>query len=161
MRCSWVVPPVGLLHLASAFEWAAACTYMPNASWRRAGVATARGGVSPGVSPTRRARQSRVIFRRKIMGTPLPGARGGAPLSGFGCGFCSCISANQGRRCGQEQARGGGGGGTAKATVAREETSSSSQCNLCSEKLKLLLKLEQSVGLNVCKQISSIRSEKF
>jgi hypothetical protein len=23
------------------------------------------------------------------MGTPLAGARGGAPLSGFGCGFCS------------------------------------------------------------------------
>ena len=33
--------------LASAFEWAAACTYMPNASWRRAGGSNCKGrGIS-------------------------------------------------------------------------------------------------------------------
>ena len=36
----WVVA------LAVAVELAAACTYMPNASWRRRGVATASRGVS-------------------------------------------------------------------------------------------------------------------
>jgi hypothetical protein len=74
------------------------------------GVATARGGVSPTLATERsgveRANEVRAAQAQcGSLGTPLAGARGGAPLSGFGCGFCSCISANQGRRCGQEQAR--------------------------------------------------------
>jgi len=38
---------LGLLHWPLPLNWAAACTYMPNASWRRRGVATASRGVSP------------------------------------------------------------------------------------------------------------------
>src|ERR1039458_1796118 len=89
--CTWPLPLNGQRHVHT-------CRTPPG---EERGVATARGGVSP----TRRARESSDFYEGKIMGTPLAGARGGAPLSRFGCGFCSCISANQGRRCGQEQAR--------------------------------------------------------
>ena len=45
------------------------------------------------------------------MGTPLAGARGGAPLSGFGCGFCSCISEIRDGVAGRNRPAEVGGGG--------------------------------------------------
>src|ERR1700678_3686431 len=64
-----------------------ACTYMPNASWRRRGVATARGGGSPTLE-TKRSESGKGVAKRRAaqaqrgsLGTPLAGARGGAPLS--------------------------------------------------------------------------------
>src|ERR1700743_1481777 len=70
-----------------------ACTYMPNASWRRRGVATARGGGSPTLE-TKRSESGKGVAQRRAaqaqrgsLGTPLAGARGGAPLSSFGVCF--------------------------------------------------------------------------
>src|SRR5580658_7900003 len=94
-------------------------TYMPNATWRRRGVATARGGGSPTLETERSgsgkggAQRRAAQAKRGRLGKPLAGARGGAPLSCTCCCFCDdpagCICRPghrrfQGRRCGQEQA---------------------------------------------------------
>src|SRR6202453_3067289 len=99
-----------LLMVFSPWPWpllfmpCVACTYMPNASWRRRGVATARGGGSPTLE-TKRSESGKGAAQRRAaqaqrgsLGIPLAGARGGAPLSGF-C-RCSWFLGNQGRRCG-------------------------------------------------------------
>src|SRR5581483_4301039 len=100
---------LGLLHWPLPLNRAAACTYMPDASWRRRGVASARGGGSL-ILGTKRSGSGRDGAKRRAaqaqrgsLGKPLAGARGGAPLRSF-CG-CSCFSEHQGRRCVQEQAR--------------------------------------------------------
>src|SRR5665213_196335 len=62
--------------LAVAVNGQVAGTYMPNASWRRAGVARRNGeGYLPPVG-----REKRVIFRRKIMRDIPCAARGAEPL---------------------------------------------------------------------------------
>jgi hypothetical protein len=59
---------------------------MPNASWRRRGVATARGGGSPTLATERSgsgkggAKRRAAQAKRGSLGKPLAGARGGAPL---------------------------------------------------------------------------------
>jgi hypothetical protein len=66
---------------------------MPNASWRRRGVASARGGGSPtlwnGAQAKWKGRRA-AQAQRGSLGIPLVRARGGAPLSVF-C-FCCCFS---------------------------------------------------------------------
>ena len=58
---------------------------MPNASWRRRGVASARGGGSPTLETKRSgsgkggAKRRAAQAKRGSLGTPLAGARGGAP----------------------------------------------------------------------------------
>ena len=95
---------------------------MPNASWRRWGVATARGGVSPTLGAQRKGREGCTSGARKPGDTPC-GREGETPLSSFCC--CRCFSANQG---GALRGRNGpaevGGGGRAFAAVDREESSS-------------------------------------
>src|SRR5438309_9037538 len=77
---------LGLLHWPLPLNRAAACTYMPNASWRRRGVASARGGGSPTLE-TKQSRSGKGGAKRRAaqakrgsLGKPLAGARGGAPL---------------------------------------------------------------------------------
>ena len=59
---------------------------MPNASWRRRGVASARGGGSPTLATERSgsgkggAKRRAAQAKRGSLGKPLAGARGGAPL---------------------------------------------------------------------------------
>src|SRR5580704_4868838 len=58
---------------------------MPNATWRRRGVASARGGVSPPLkrsdseSGKGEAQRRSAQAKRGRLGKPLAGARGGAP----------------------------------------------------------------------------------
>src|SRR5580658_6578802 len=58
---------------------------MPNASWRRRGVASARGGGSPTLGTKRSesgkggAKRRAAQAQRGSLGKPLAGARGGAP----------------------------------------------------------------------------------
>jgi hypothetical protein len=78
---SWVLPP-WVLPLPLPLNWQRHVTYMPNASWRRRGVATARGGVSPTLETERsgKGREGRAAqAQRGSLGKPLAGARGGAP----------------------------------------------------------------------------------
>ncbi len=76
---------LGLLHWPLPLNRAAACTYMPNASWRRRGVASARGGGSPTLETKRSgsgkggAKRRAAQAKRGSLGKPLAGARGGAP----------------------------------------------------------------------------------
>src|SRR3954471_22044315 len=76
---------LGLLHWPLPLNRAAACTYMPNASWRRRGVASARGGGSPTLGTKRSgsakggAKRRAAQAKRGSLGKPLVGARGGAP----------------------------------------------------------------------------------
>ena len=82
---SRIVPPLWLLHLASAFELAAAGTYMPNASWRRAGVARRNGeGYLPPLKRSEagveRANEVRAAqAKRGSLGTPLARRVGQSP----------------------------------------------------------------------------------
>ena len=91
---------LGLLHWPLPLNRAAACTYMPNASWRRRGVASARGGGSPTLGTKRSgsgkggAKRRAAQAKRGSLGKPLAGARGGAPLRGFCC--CCCSSRESG-----------------------------------------------------------------
>ena len=93
-----------------------ACTYMPNASWRRRGQQGARGGESPtlgggAAGGDARAERSGGLHATKLadlsersggrLGILLARARGGAPLRSL-C-TCSSFSGGQGRRCGQER----------------------------------------------------------
>src|SRR5579859_2932622 len=63
---------------------------MPNASWRRRGVATARGGGSPTLATERSesekggAKRRAAQAKRGSLGKLLAGARGRAPLSELG-----------------------------------------------------------------------------
>src|SRR5258707_13073278 len=76
---------LGLLHWPLPLNRAAACTYMPNASWRRRGVASARGGGYPTLGTKRSesgkggAKRRAAQAKRGSLGKPLAGARGGAP----------------------------------------------------------------------------------
>src|ERR1700722_16586596 len=67
---------------AFAVESAASCTYMSPASWRRQGVATARGGVTHPMqcSGMGGAQRRAVQAKREWLGNPL-WTRGAAPLS--------------------------------------------------------------------------------
>src|SRR5665213_1818599 len=82
MASSWVLPPVGLLPLPLPLNGQVAGTYMPNASWRRAGVArrNGEGYLPPG------GREKRVIFGENYAGHPLRRAWGRAP-SVFACSW--------------------------------------------------------------------------
>src|SRR5271154_819060 len=93
---------------------------MPNASWRRWGVASARGGGSPTLGAERERRGKGEAQRRAAqaqrgsLGKPLAGARGEAPLR-----------ARREGRCGEGTAPAEvGGGGRAVAAGVREDTSS-------------------------------------
>ncbi len=76
--------------------------YMPNASWRRRGVATASRGVSPPLQRERSGSGKGVAQRRSAqakrgrLGSGLRARGDSAPLSGF-C-FCRCFSEG---RCGE------------------------------------------------------------
>src|SRR5271154_3024987 len=76
---------LGLLPLPLLLHWQRHVTYMPNASWRRRGVATARGGGSPTLETKRSesgkggAKRRAAQAQRGSLRTPLAGARGGAP----------------------------------------------------------------------------------
>ena len=91
---------LGLLPLPLPLNWQRHVTYMPNATWRRRGVATARGGGSPTLETKRSgsgkggAQRRAAQAKRGSLGKPLAGARGGAPLSRF-C-FCCCFSRRSG-----------------------------------------------------------------
>jgi len=91
-----VLPPWAVA-LAFALNRAAACTYMPNASWRRRGVASARGGGSPTLETERSgsgkggAKRRAAQAKRGSLGKPLARARGGAPLRSF-CAFAVAFS---------------------------------------------------------------------
>src|ERR1700722_11443286 len=92
---------------------------MPNASWRRRGVATARGGGSPTLGTERsgsgkgEAKRRAAQAKRGSLGKLLAGARGGAPLRSFVLGLLSVGRFSQlgrlahprslGKRCGAEQ----------------------------------------------------------
>jgi len=68
---------------------------MPNASWRRWGVATARGGVSPTLEAQRKGREGCTSGARKPGEAPC-GREGETPLSCFCFCCCCCTSGNQG-----------------------------------------------------------------
>src|ERR1035438_2173347 len=83
----------GILPLPLVWQWHV--TYMPNASWRRWGVASARGGGSPTLEAQRKGREGCTSGARKPGETPC-GREGEPPLSCFCFCCCSCFSANQG-----------------------------------------------------------------
>src|SRR5258708_17723084 len=79
----------------------------------KAGVATARGGGSPTLE-TKRSESGKGVAKRRAaqaqrgsLGTPLAGARGGAPLSGFCCCFC-CLRRGVAGRVDRPAEEGGG-----------------------------------------------------
>src|ERR1700760_4978672 len=92
---------------------------MPNASWRRRGVATARRGGSPTLGTERSgsgkggAKRRAAQAKRGSLGKLLAGARGGAPLRSFVLGLLSARRFSQrgklahplvrGSACGAEQ----------------------------------------------------------
>jgi len=78
LRCSWVLPPWGFCLVVSAFE-----KQMPNASWRRWGVATARGGVSPTLGAQRKGRGGLHKRSAEAWGNPLRARRVKHPLAVF------------------------------------------------------------------------------
>jgi hypothetical protein len=67
--------------------------YMPNATWRRRGVATARGA---GIAHPQGAALSRDFSQKNYGETPCGRGPGQSPLSGF----CSCLFLPEGR-CGE------------------------------------------------------------
>src|ERR1700692_305299 len=88
--------------------WQWHVTYMPNATWRRRGVASARGGVSP---PLKRsdsesgkgaAQRRSAQAKRGRLGKPLAGARGGLPLADLAV---AVAFRGAKRRFGQERGR--------------------------------------------------------
>ena len=97
---------------------------MPNASWRRWGVASAMGGESPTLGEgagggTERAERSGGLHKRsaEVWGNPLRARGAKLPLE-----------VREGRRCGQEQARSGGGAGDLGSSGGEEMFSPLRSC---------------------------------
>ena len=112
---------MGTSSLGFASWYSAYEKQMPNASWRRWGVASARGGVSPTLEAKRRVRRA-AQAQRGSLGKPLAGARGKHPLAAFALVVAVAFQPIREGRCGE---------GTAplrrvakdRRTVDREETS--------------------------------------
>jgi hypothetical protein len=77
------------LHWPLPLNRAAACTYMPNASWRRRGVASARGGGSPTLETKRsgewkgRSETEGCTSEARKPGETPCGREGRSPLGAF------------------------------------------------------------------------------
>jgi hypothetical protein len=81
-------------------NWQRHVTYMPNASWRRWGVATARGGVSPTLGAQRKGREGCTSRARKPGETPC-GREGETPLAAFAFVVAVAFQPIREGRCGE------------------------------------------------------------
>jgi hypothetical protein len=86
-----------LLPLPLPLNWQRHVTYMPNATWRRRGVATARGGGSPtleteqSVSGKGGAQRRAAQAKRGSLGNPLRARGAELPLGVFVVAFDFCL----------------------------------------------------------------------
>jgi hypothetical protein len=95
---------LGLLPLPLPLNWQRHVTYMPNATWRRRGVATARGGGSPTLG-TKRSGSGKGggLHKRsaEAWGYPLRARGAELPLAAFAVVVAVALQAIREGRCGE------------------------------------------------------------
>lgn len=109
-----------------------ACTYMPNATWRTRGVASARRGGSPTVgAEAKLERKGEGLHKRsaEAWGDSLRARGGSAPIGGLSTALCASAHRIYRVALRQEQAAEEGGGRRGTRLETGEERSSSLERN--------------------------------